>query len=37
MKKPEANDENKIKLHNYLIPEPEMSQEELTKKKQIKK
>ena len=37
MKKPEVNDEKEIKLNNYLIPDPEMSQEELKQKKQIKK
>ena len=33
MKKPEVIDEKEIKLDDYLIPEPEMSQEELNEKK----
>ena len=37
MKKPEVKDEKEIKLCDYLIPEPEISQEELNeKKKKIK-
>ena len=37
MKKPEVKDEKEIKLDDYLIPEPEMSQEELNEKKIDKK
>lgn len=37
MKKPEVKDEKEIKLDDYLIPEPEMSQEELNEKKKIDK
>ena len=33
MKKPEVNEEKEIKVDNYLIPEHEISQEELKKKK----
>ena len=37
MKKPEVKDEKEIKLGDYLIPEPEISQEELNEKKKKKK
>ena len=33
MKKPEVKEEKEIKLDDYLIPEPEMSQKELNEKK----
>ena len=33
MKKPEVKDEKEIKFGDYLIPEPEISQEELNEKK----
>ena len=36
MKKPEVKDEKEIKLCDYLIPEPEISQEELNEKKKKK-
>ena len=36
MKKPEVKDEKEIKLGDYLIPEPEISQEELNEKKKKK-
>ena len=37
MKKPEVKDEKEIKFGDYLIPEPEISQEELNDKKKKKK
>ena len=37
MKKPEVKDEKEIKFGDYLIPEPEISQEELNEKKKKKK
>ena len=37
MKKPEVKDEKEIKFGDYLIPEPEISQEELMTKKKKKK
>ena len=36
MKKPEVKDEKEIKFGDYLIPEPEISQEELNDKKKKK-
>ena len=36
MKKPEVKDEKEIKFGDYLIPEPEISQEELNEKKKKK-
>ena len=36
MKKPEVKDEKEIKFGDYLIPEPEISQEELNEKKEKK-